>query len=274
VAASIAVAPEGDIYAVTETHVHRIGQTSESSAQIVWTADLSTAFPGYTNVNALTPTITANGVAISVAAALRVDLPGMKKATNLAMKFGVGLLDRDTGRLRYFAEGVEESIAVTSVGPDGSYYTAGSPVRRAVSVGLWGSSLPPLVGGITRYKPVRLDLLARDAACAAAHRCVNAAGWGARHPASVAEARQVRVLTSQALWAWEQHLASARGEEEGEEAPTGAATEAAGAAALRDWLQIADVALPLNSSGVGLENAGQALAAAYPSLKQACAAFP
>lgn len=83
-------------------------------------------------------------------------------------KVGVGLIDRETGRLRSFAEGREESIAITSIGPDGGFYLATSPVRRAATRGLLGERVPPLVGGIQRYKPVRLDLLLRDAVCAAA----------------------------------------------------------------------------------------------------------
>ena len=34
--------------------------------------------------------------------------------------------------------------------------------------GLLGERLPPLMGGIQRYKPTRYDLFARDAVCAAA----------------------------------------------------------------------------------------------------------
>jgi hypothetical protein len=80
----------------------------------------------------------------------------------------MGLLDRETGHLRWFAPGREESIAVTSIGPDGAIYIAHSPVRRAVARGLLGERLPPLIGGIQRYKPTRYDLFARDAVCAAA----------------------------------------------------------------------------------------------------------
>jgi outer membrane protein assembly factor BamB len=161
VAASIAVASGGgELYAVTRHDVIRLQDRGEA-AQIVWRAQLD-AYPGFDNYNALTPTLTANGVAISIGAGRRVG------SQQLLTKFGVGLLDRETGRLRSFAEGREESIAVTAVGPDGGIYTAGSPVRRALARALLGDRLPPLVGGITRYRPARLDLLVRDAACAAA----------------------------------------------------------------------------------------------------------
>jgi outer membrane protein assembly factor BamB len=161
VAASIAVAAEGsELYAVTRYDVIRLADRGDR-AEIVWRAQLD-AYPGFDNVNALTATITANGVAISLGAGRTV------LGQQLLRRFGVGLLDRETGRLRSFSEGREESIAVTAVGPDGAVYTAGSPVRRALTRALFGEAEPPLVGGITRYRPAQPDLLLRDAACAAA----------------------------------------------------------------------------------------------------------
>jgi hypothetical protein len=161
VAASIAVASSGgELYAVTRYDVIRLRDGGDA-AEIVWRAQLD-AYPGFGNFNALTPTITANGVAISIGAGRQIG------SQQLLTKFGVGLLDRETGRLRSFAEGREESIAVTAVGPDGALYTAGSPVRRALARALLGDALPPLVGGISRYRSARPDLLVRDAACAAA----------------------------------------------------------------------------------------------------------
>ncbi len=161
VAASIAVsADSGEMYVVTRFDVIKLRDRGDS-AEIVWRAQLD-AYPGFDNFNALTPTVTANGVAISIGAGRQLG------SQQLLSKFGVGLLDRETGRLRSFAEGREESIAVTAVGPDGGIYTAGSPVRRAIARALLGDRLPPLVGGISRYRPARLDLLVRDAACAAA----------------------------------------------------------------------------------------------------------
>ena len=161
VAASIAVAAQGgELYAVTRYDVIRLRDHGDA-AEIVWRAQLD-AYPSFDNFNALTPTITANGVAISIGAGRRIG------SQQLLTKFGVGLLDRESGRLRSFAEGREESIAVTAVGPDGAIYTANSLVRRALARALLGDALPPLVGGIQRYRPVRLDLLVRDAACAAA----------------------------------------------------------------------------------------------------------
>lgn len=209
VAASIAVAPEGDIYAVTKGGIFRIEETSRTSAKIKWVADITTAFPGTKVINALTPTITANGVVVSCASVVTVTVPWAKKQAQLLTKVGMGLLDRETGKLRYFAEGMEESIAVTVVDHHGAYYQAGSPVRRAISVGLWGSRLRPLGGGISRYKPIRHDILLRDAICAASHRCERAVKYwtsdsydsAALHASSVGEVRQLSALVDQALWA-------------------------------------------------------------------------
>ena len=118
------------------------------------------------------------------------------------LRVGAGLLDRETGKLRYFAEGREDSIAITSIGPDGGFYTAGSPVRRAIGRGLLGDKLPPLVGGIQRYKPIRLDLLVRDAACAAAARADNARHIASDHPESARDdIMQIGALSRQCRWA-------------------------------------------------------------------------
>lgn len=191
VAASIAVSSvDREIYAVTQFDVVKLLDRG-TSAEIVWRAKLD-AYPGFDNYNALTPTITANGIAISIGSG-----PGIG-TRQLMHKVGVALLDRETGAVRYFAEGREESIAVTSIGPDGGFYLADSPVRRAVSRGILGDRVPPIVGGIQRFKPIRLDILVRDATCAAAAFAAN----GATVPASEAaarrdDARQIQLLIEQ-----------------------------------------------------------------------------
>ena len=54
-------------------------------------------------------------------------------ATRLTLTTGVGLLDRLTGEVRYFAPGLDESVAVMSTGPDGALYMGNSPLRRLFS---------------------------------------------------------------------------------------------------------------------------------------------
>ncbi len=114
------------------------------------------------------------------------------------LKVGVGLLDRDTGELRAFTLGREESIAVTSVAADGGIYTASSPVRRVSGKALYPDITEDIIGGISRYKPVRNDLLVQEASCAAGVRATNAATIADSAPASATEdIRQIQVLIDQ-----------------------------------------------------------------------------
>lgn len=199
IAASIAVTADGgEMFAITKTDVIKLVETSPTEAREVWRADLSTAYVarGISNVNALTPTVTANGVAVSVAGVRNVG------KTQILLKVGIALLDRESGRIRHFAEGREESISVTGVMPDGGYYTGASPVRRAVAAYIFGDRLPPLTGGVSRYRVLRHDLLVRDAACAAAARLDNAAAYlkaaSAAAPAAVRDLLMARTLLRQA----------------------------------------------------------------------------
>ena len=193
-AASIAVSPDNhELYAVTRKDVFKLIDRGDSASQ-EWVATLD-AFAGYSDVDvefqALTPTITANGIAISVGGGQSINDRG------LMLHVGVGLLDRVTGELRSFTVGREESIAVTSVGPDGGIYTASSPVRRVSGKAL-NPDIDDIIGGISRYKPVRNDLLARDATCAAGVRARNAATVADSAPASAEEdIRQIQVLVDQ-----------------------------------------------------------------------------
>jgi len=160
VAASIAVAADGnEMYVVNREHILKL-HNNDNSASIVWKATLD-AYPGFDNLNGISATITANGILIGIAAGRKLGKAG------IMTKFGMGLLDRETGKLRWFSEGREETMSVSSVGPDGSIYIAHSPMRRALSRGILGDRLPPLIGGIQKFKPTRYDLLARDAICAA-----------------------------------------------------------------------------------------------------------
>lgn len=195
-AASIAVSPDnGEIYVVTRNDVFKIVDNGDSGT-LAWAANFD-ALGGYANVdfesNALTPTITANGIVVSIGGGRNL------LGNNIMLRVGMGLLDRDTGELRYFALGREESIAVTSVAPDGGFYTANSPVRRVSGRALFPNQTEEIIGGISRYRPIRLDIMARDAICAAATRTANAVSLGGEHVASIEEdIRQVEVLISQA----------------------------------------------------------------------------
>jgi outer membrane protein assembly factor BamB len=120
---------------------------------------------------------------------------------------GLGQLDRETGELRYFAVGGETTVANMTAGPDGALYMANSPWRSIVTNCMaqydyipFGGS-PPL-GGITKFAPERLDLLIRDAVCAAADRASNAgANRNACPRSAAADVVQIGELIAQARWA-------------------------------------------------------------------------
>jgi len=205
VAASLAVSPDNsEVYAVTRTDVFKLIDRGDS-AILGWIATLD-AFEEDPDIElefqALTPTITANGVAISVGGGFRVG------EAEVMLKVGVGLLDRVTGRLRSFTLGREESIAISSVTPNGGLCTANSPVRRVSGRALAPDIAEPIVGGVSCYKPVRNDLLARDASCAAGVRARNAAGIAETNPRSALEdIRQIQVLIAQGSTAIDQAVA-------------------------------------------------------------------
>ena len=142
----------------------------------------------------MTATATANGVVIMIG--------GGKKllGKTLMLHVGMGLLDRETGKLRYFTEGREDSLAMSVVAADGSIYVAHSPLRRAVGKAIYPELTPDVTGGIARFKPIRLDLLARDAICAAEARAVNASTLNqvTEQAAITTDIRQIKVLLKQA----------------------------------------------------------------------------
>jgi outer membrane protein assembly factor BamB len=194
---SITVSPDNhELYAVTASDVIQIIDRGDHGAR-AWTAEL-TGFDGYANVdvqsNALTATVTANGVVIMIGGGKTL------LGRTLMLHMGMGLLDRETGKLRYFAEGREDSLAMSVVAPDGSLYVAHSPLRRAVGKAMYPELTPDITGGIARFKPIRLDLLARDAVCAAEARGANASTLDlATESAAInTDIRQIRVLLKQA----------------------------------------------------------------------------
>ena len=87
---------------------------------------------------------------------------------------------------------------MTSVAPNGAICTANSPVRRASGKAIYPQFAKDIIGGISCYKPVRYDLLARDATCAAGVRARNAATVADSAPRAVVEdTRQIQVLIDQ-----------------------------------------------------------------------------
>ena len=189
-------ADNNELYVVTASDVIQLIDNGDQGSR-AWTAEL-TGFDGYANVdvqsNGLTATATANGVVIMIG--------GGKKlfGKTLMLHVGMGLLDRETGKLRYFTEGREDSLAMSVVAADGSIYVAHSPLRRAVGKAMYPELTPDVTGGIARFKPIRLDLLARDAICAAETRVANAStlNQAAEQAAITTDIRQIKVLLKQA----------------------------------------------------------------------------
>jgi len=196
IAASITVASENnELYAISLKTVFKLVE-SENSAKVVWKSKLD-MYPEkfrQENYNLLTATIAANGISVQVGAGYRTNIP-------IPLKVGVGLLDRQTGELRSYTEGGEESVSVTVVAPDGSILVGHSPFRRAVSQVLFGwTAMEPITGGISKFKPVRLDLLIRDALHAASTRSANASILSVNHASSIAvDITQIKVLMQQSL---------------------------------------------------------------------------
>lgn len=120
---------------------------------------------GWFNMALLNNSPVANGVVIQAGAGPK--LPGTK--ITVAAVAGMGLLDRETGELRWFAEGDEESVGANTVFADGSVGSSNSPIRRAIARAIVGVG-EPLRGGYTKFRVARHDLLLRDAACAGADR--------------------------------------------------------------------------------------------------------
>ena len=181
---SIGVASDnGEIYASTGTTIHQVIDTGPS-ASIAWSADLDVfdLLPGQSAFNQNLAGVGANGIAFQAGAGVQIG------AQRLTITTGMGLLDRQTGAVRAFAGGLDETVAVMSTGPDGALYIGNSPIRRPFSRCIF-TGVEPLVGGIHRWKPTRLDLLLRDAACAGADRAKNARKQRAECPASVAADR-------------------------------------------------------------------------------------
>ncbi|MFB1001766.1 MAG: hypothetical protein QMC22_04415, partial [Pseudomonadales bacterium] len=73
------------------------------------------------------------------------------------------------------------------------------PLRRAVGKAIYPELTADIIGGIARSKPIRLDLLARDAICAAEARSANASTLNplSELTAIKTDIRQIKILLKQ-----------------------------------------------------------------------------
>jgi outer membrane protein assembly factor BamB len=187
----------GELYVSQTTKLLKVIDRGDAG-EIVWEAAYDMYVPGpgetFVNFHLLLPAIGANGLLAEAGAGLLTAA-----GTPIPLRLGIAHVDRETGMLRSFAEGPEESVSVTAVGPDGAVYLANSPIRRAIARALFPATTAPLVGGVGKYAPRRNDLLARDAACAGYDRIRNARRHRRECPdAAIADLRQVLDLAAEA----------------------------------------------------------------------------
>ena len=172
---SVAVSSDNDeLYASTATAAHQVfdrGTTGERG----WSSlpDVFTPMEGEENLNMNLVGIAANGLGI------QVGVGNLFNDQSFTRDVGVGLLDRNTGRLRYFKQGLDETVSVIAIGPGGEIFIGNSPVRRMLHTILaptfgWTAGAP-VTGGITKFGRIRSDKLVVDASCAASDRAANAA---------------------------------------------------------------------------------------------------
>lgn len=204
---SVAAASDGrEIYAATATGIFQVFDDGDRGRR-GWTAfndvyDLPDTLSGYGEMNLLLTGAGANGLLTQVGVGLTAG------GRSLPVRTGILHLDRATGRPRGFADGLEESLGAMSTGADGVLYLPHAPLRRAFAAAL-GLTSEPLVGGVSKWASIRDDLLARDAACAAADRAANARDEAVTCAESAgADAVQVDALGKQARAATERALAA------------------------------------------------------------------
>jgi outer membrane protein assembly factor BamB len=193
---SVAAASDGrGVYAASAAGIFQVFDDGDAGRR-GWSAvldlyDVPPSLPGYGGMNLLLTGVGANGLLIQAGFGL---LTGVQ---SLPVQTGIVHVDRLTGEPRWFAPGLEESLGAMSTGPDGALYLPQAPLRRAFSLSL-GLSSEPLRGGVSKWASTRGDLLARDAACAAAARSGNAATLREECPDSAAaDVTQVDALRAQ-----------------------------------------------------------------------------
>jgi outer membrane protein assembly factor BamB len=184
----------GEIYVLAGPDIVQVTDMGAAAVE-EWRAQLDMYHPGLGQVNLSTNlySIAANGIGFQAGSGPHIEGIGP-----LPLTVGMGVLDRTTGRIRYFVDGFEHTVSVISTGPDGAMYIGHSPVGRAIARALFQDLARPLVGGIGKYAPRRHDLLVRDAACAAARRAANAHDVCVMCPGSAsADIEQIRELIAQ-----------------------------------------------------------------------------
>jgi len=245
---SVSVASDnGELYTSDKQTIIQIVDRGTYGEE-TWQAELDmyNTIPGQANFRGISGTIGANGF-FGLGRAGFV----LPNGTLLPLVVGAILMDRETGDLRYFAPNGEETFSTAAVGPDGALYIGNGPVNRAIARAIFGDLAAPLTGGIIKYAPRRLDLLIRDAVCAASDRALNAFNYAGTCPDSAeADVVQIQTLIDQARGSSVKAIA------DGDLTPTGWET-------LDGLLSLAEGSLSL-----------QTLDTSAGHLEQACDFFP
>ena len=171
---SLAVsADNGEIFANIRNDIIKIYDRGDHG-ELDWIAEMTGYQPGrfQRNFKGLGAQIGANGIAFTGAVGVV-----RKNSQKLPFKLGAGVIDRQTGKLRFFVDGAEDSVSSVVIGPDGNIYIGNSPLRRILARAMYGQTHSPHEpkGGVTKFETVRHDLLLRDALFAAGARAENTA---------------------------------------------------------------------------------------------------
>jgi len=193
----VVCADNNEIFVNIRTRILKVIEKGDH-AEVAWTSEMDMYNPGIflENFKSLGAEAGANGIAFTGAAGF---IMGKQK---FPLRLGAGLIDRETGKIRYFADGAEDSVSSMVTAPDGVIYIGNSPLRRVLGRAVLGksSSPQPVVGGITKFKPIHTELIIRDALWAAANRARNTATFVASHTdVAKADIRQIRQLLAQSL---------------------------------------------------------------------------
>lgn len=194
VVGSLAVSQDNhEIYAATGMNVIKVIDEGSQGKQ-AWKAsmDMFETKIGQTSGNLNIAGIGANGIMVHVGSGYAL------KGQLLPLSMGVAMLDRDTGKVRYAAQGLEETVSVMSSNEDGALYLGHSPFRHALALALTNKKTQ-LLGGIGQYRAKNTELLVRDASCAAATRLQNQLHNAFSTAEQRANQQQITLLGQQAL---------------------------------------------------------------------------
>lgn len=185
----------GEIYANIREQIVKIIDRGDH-AEKIWSTNMDMYENGVLqqNFKSIGAEIGANGLIFTGAAGV---IAGNMK---FPLKLGAGFIDRETGKIKYFVDGSEDSVNTMVGAPDGAIYLGNSPLRRIFGRAILGQDKSPAKprAGITKFKPIRYDLFVRDSLWAAANRAENTANFIDTHPRAVAaDIKQISSLIKQ-----------------------------------------------------------------------------